>query len=217
MQFDIEALQATYDMKKLDYGYTVIKAPISGVVSSREIKIGRQVNVNDPTFRITDTSRLVAYLKIPQTELAKFSAGHSLSLRVDAMPEILFAATIDRISPTIDVANGTFRATAYIDNVDDNMAPGMFGRFSIAYEKHDDALVIPSAALIKEDGSAVVYVVVNGEATRREVKFGIESDGMVEILGGLEIDDSVVVQGQSGLRDGTRVLAMNSNADSLAG
>lgn len=210
MRYETDALKATYELKRLEYSYTKLRAPISGIVSSREIKIGRHINVNDPTFRITDTSKLVAYLKIPQTELAKFDVGQQASIVVDAMPETMFAATIARISPTIDSRNGTFRATAYIDNSRGDLAPGMFGRFSIAYEKHADALVIPAAALVQEDDEAVVYVVEDGAASRRAVKTGIESDGLVEVIAGLSEGEQIVVTGHVGLRDGSRVLASNA-------
>jgi membrane fusion protein (multidrug efflux system) len=217
LKYDMQALQASYKLKRLDYSYTRIRAPISGVISSREIKVGGQVSVNDPMFRITDASTLVAKLKIPQTELAKFSAGQAIRLSVDAMPEIMFAATIDRISPTIDTRNGTFRATAYVANDSSLLAPGMFARFSISYEKHADALVIPAAALIKEDNISVVYVISDGAVVRRVIQTGIESDGMVEVLDGLDIAESVVVTGQSGLRDGSRVLASNVATNQIIG
>jgi membrane fusion protein (multidrug efflux system) len=217
LKYDMDALEANYKLKRLNFSYTNIRAPIAGIVSSREIKVGRQVYVNDPTFRITDTSKLVAYLKIPQTELLKFSAGQSVKLSVDAMPEIMYAATIDRISPTINVRTGTFRATAYVENDRGELAPGMFARFSISYEKHEDALVIPATALLQEDNMAIVYVVSDGEVERRIIKIGIESDGMVEVLGGLGISEAVVITGQSGLRDGSRVLASNSTAELTSG
>lgn len=210
LKYDLAALEATYELKRLNYNYTTIRAPIAGIVSARDVKIGTHVNVDDATFKITDTAKLVAYLHIPQTELAKFSAGHKAELRVDAMPEIMFAATIERISPTIDPRNGTFRATAYIDNSDGELAPGMFGRFSIAYEKHVDALLIPTAALLQEDSENVVYVVEDGAAVRRAVEIGIEWNGMIEVLGGVRDGEQIVVTGQGGLRDGSRVLASNT-------
>jgi len=213
LKYDIDSLEASYKLKQLNFGYTNIRAPISGVVSSREIKVGRQVYVNDPTFRITDTSRLVARLNIPQTELQKFSTGQLVKLSVDAMPEIMYAATIDRISPTIDIRNGTFRATAYVENDNGELAPGMFARFSIAYEKHENVMVIPASALIKEDNVAIVYVVSDGAVERRIIETGIESADKVEVLRGLGADEAIVVTGQSGLRDGSRVLASNSQAD----
>jgi len=217
LKFDLDALNASYELKRLNYSYTKIRAPISGVVSSREIKLGQHLMAGAPAFKITDTTVLVAYLNIPQTELSKISAGDTAMVRVDAIPELAFHATIDRISPTIDPRNGTFRATASIDNENDDLAPGMFGRFKIAYEKHADALLIPAAALIEEDSETVVYVVHDGSASRRAVEIGIRSDGLVEVLDGLDLNDRIVVTGQSGLRDGARVLASNELQASFTG
>lgn len=207
MKYDLDALQAGYELQKLNYNYTSIRAPLSGVVSARDIKVGQHINEGDATFRVTNTSRLVAYLRIPQSELAKFSAGHTADVKVDAMPEQTFTATIARISPTIDTRNGTFRATAYLNNDGGLLVPGMFGRFKIAYEKHANALVIPTAAVLEEDNISVVYIVDNGAAVRRPIETGIEEDGIIEVLSGLEGHEQIIVTGQSGLRDGSKVLA----------
>lgn len=217
LKFDLDALTATYELKRLNYNYTRIRAPISGVVSSRDIKLGQHVMAGSPAFKITNTLKLVAYLHIPQTELSKISAGDTARVRVDAMPEVEFDATIARVSPTIDPRNGTFKATATIENKDGDLAPGMFGRFNIAYEKHADALVIPAEALIEEDNETVVWVVNNGSANRRAVETGIESDGLVEVIGGLAANEQVVVIGQGALRDGARVLASDALQDGFAG
>lgn len=217
LKYDLEALEASFDLKRLNYGYSNIRATIAGVVSSRDIKPGENLAVGQVAFRITDSSELVAYLQVPQAELPKFQAGHLASVSVASMPNESFVATITRISPTIDTRNGTFRATATIDNSDGNLAPGMFGRFEIAYEKHANALVIPAQALLDEDDVKTVYVVNDGEVVRRLVTTGIENNGRVEILDGLTGDDSIVIVGQSGLRDGSRVLASASDRDSYAG
>jgi len=207
LKFDMYALEAAYELQRLEYEYTNVRAPISGVVSARHIKVGMHVGVNDATFKITDTSSLVAYLRIPQSELVKFSTGHQAKIHVDAMPEISFAATIARISPTIDARNGTFRVTAYIDNEDGLLAPGMFGRFDIAYEQHVDALIIPAAALVKEDNETIVYVVEDGAAVRRAIRTGIQSGNNIEVLDGLDEYEQIIVTGQGSLRDGSRVFA----------
>ena len=207
LKFDMDALQAGYEIQRLDYAYTKIRAPISGVISARDVKIGQHVGVNDATFKITDTRSLVAYLRIPQTELEKFSPGQQANVQVDAMPELSFDATIARISPTIDVRNGTFRVTAYINNEDGLLAPGMFGRFDIAYEQHIDALIIPIAAIVEEDNQTAVYVVEDGAAIRRAIQTGIQSGDSIEVLSGLDEHEQIVVTGQGSLRDGSRVFA----------
>ena len=217
LKYDLAAIEATYELRKLEYGYSYIRAPISGVVATREIKPGQHLAINDVAFRITNTSELIAYLQIPQAELAKFEAGHTVSIEVAAMPGDAFDATIARISPTIDTRNGTFRATAIINNTEGNLAPGMFGRFTIAYEEHANALVVPTEALIDEDDESAVYIVNEGEVVRRVVETGVESDGKVEILGGLNENDVIVVVGHSSLRDGSKVLASNILAERFTG
>ncbi len=217
LKYGLDAAKANYDVKKLNYQYSSIRAPIAGVVSSRDIKLGENVAASNVAFRVTDTSELIAYLQIPQTELSKFAAGHTASLQVDSTPDAEFPATIVRISPTIDTRNGTFRATAIIDNKEGALVPGMFARFTIAYEKHEDALLIPETALVKEDDQVAVYVVSDGQVARRLIETGVVSGSQVEVVMGLDDSEEVVVLGHSGLRDGSKVLASNRTQDSFAG
>lgn len=210
LRYDVEALEAGYRLAKLEYGYSAIRAPIGGVVASREIKPGENVAAGDVTFRITDTSELIAHLMIPQTEISKFDAGHAATFSVDSMPESEFGATIVRISPTIDARNGTFRATALIDNRAGDLAPGMFARFTIAYEKHEDVVIIPADAVVVEDTETSVYVVANGEVDKRIIETGVRADGRIEVLSGLDGNEEVVVVGQSSLREGSKVLASSA-------
>ena len=217
LQYDLEALEATYKLSKLNYDYSAIRAPIAGIVSSRDVKLGENVAPGQVTFRITETSELVAYLSIPQTELAKFETGHLAILEVDSMPDVEFAATIARISPTIDTRNGTFRATAIIDNAAGDLAPGMFARFTIAYEKREDVVIIPADAVVVEDDEASVYVVADGQVDKRVIETGVRSNGSIEVLRGLDAGEDVVVVGQSSLREGSKVLASNKVLDSFTG
>ena len=207
LRYDLEALEASYKLKKLNYEYTNIRATIAGVVAERNVRLGENVGVGAPIFRITDTSQLIAHLQIPQTELSKFAAGHTATLAVDSAPKQEYAAEIVRISPTIDTRNGTFRATAFIDNEARALAPGMFAKFRIAYEKHVGVMTIPTMALIEEDDQTTVYVVENNAVSRRSIEIGIVASDKVEVLSGLSADDQVVVVGQAALRDGSKVLA----------
>ena len=217
LSFDLEELEASYELSRLNYEYSMLRAPIDGLVSSREIRLGQSIAVSDVAFRITDTRELIAYLQIPQSELPKFEAGHDASIKVASMPGKAYPARIVRVSPTIDTRNGTFRATAYVDNRSGELAPGMFARFTIAYAKHPDALVIPKRALVEEDDRTTVYVVVDGQVKRRQIETGIESEGLVEVLDGLDADEEIVVVGQTGLRDGSKVAASNKRLDSYTG
>lgn len=206
LKFEVEALDAAWRLERLNLSYAEIRAPITGVVASREIKVGEQLEARQLAFRIADTSRLLAEIRVPQTELYRFAAGQQVRLAVDALEDAEFTAVIDRISPTIDPDTGTFGLTSYIDNADGRLAPGMFARLSVAYEVYGDALVLPASAIIEEDGQAVVYLVNDGAAERRAVEPGIRQGGLVQILAGVSAGD-VVIRDSGGIRDGTRVIA----------
>ncbi|MEO1201259.1 MAG: efflux RND transporter periplasmic adaptor subunit [Pseudomonadota bacterium] len=217
LKYELDALKATYELSKLNFDYSSIRAPIAGVVSARNVKLGQSIGTQAAAFRITDTSELIAYLTIPQTELAKFAAGHAATLSVDSMPGERFEAEVIRVSPTIDARNGTFRATALIDNASGALAPGMFARFEIAYEMHEDAMTIPVMAVVTEDEVSSVYVVNDGLVTRRTIRTGIRAGDDVEVLDGLSDDDQIVFVGHSALREGSRVLASSDTAGRFTG
>ena len=217
MKFDLDALKASHELSQLNYEYTFIRATISGVVSAREVKTGQHVTEGETVFRITDGTELLADLQIPQSEIGRFAAGHPATVLVDSMPEQKFLAKVARISPTIDARNGSFRATIVLDNKDGQLVPGMFGRIEIAYEKHTDAIVVPVDAIVEEDNTSVVYVVEGNAAVRRLITTGIEENGRIEITNGLSGDEQVIVTGQNGLRDGSKVLASISLARHDAG
>ncbi len=217
LRFDLDALQATFERRQLEYGYAQIRAPIAGVVSARMIRPGQHLQAGTPAFRVTDTHELRADLQLPQTELSRIRAGQRAWLRVDSIPDTRFPAEIVRTSPTVDAETGTFRATAVVNNAAGRLAPGMFARFSIAYDTHENALVIPARALVDEDDGTAVYVVDGDAVKRRRIVTGIRSGDDVEVLDGLGAEDRIVVIGQDGLRDGSRVVARLADPARSAG
>ncbi len=77
--------------------------------------------------------------------------------------------------------------------------------------------MVPAGAIVEEDGETTVYVVADGEVSRRSVRAGIAADDRIEILSGLADDDEIVVLGHAGLRDGSKVLASNRVVESFTG
>lgn len=207
LKFRLEAQQAAYDLAELQYSYSKVRAPISGIVVDRKVKTGQSLNAGDPLMWITDPDSLLARIQVPQSELGKFAVGQPASLRFDALPGLAQDAVVTRISPTVDPETGTFRMQISIQGAQPGIAAGMFSRVQIAYDRHDNAKLLPNQAVIVEDTVSVVYVVTDGEARRRVVQTGITDGGMTEILAGLELGETVILSGNRGLREGTPVAA----------
>lgn len=208
--FEMEALKATFNLTKLELSYTEIKAPITGVVAERFIKVGNTLPVNAPTFQITSLEPLIAYLHVPEREYRNLEAGQSATLQVDALRGITFTGIVARISPVIDPATGTFKVTVEVDDATRRLRPGMFGRIDIVYDVHAQALQIPRSAIVRDAGESVVYVVEEDTAERRVVETGYTNGGQIEILAGLADTDRFVLVGQAGLKQGSKVSVINA-------
>ncbi len=210
LKFRMDALRATHELAELQYSYTRIVAPISGIVVERTVKVGQTVSEGSPVMSITDPASLLARIQVPQSELGKFDVGQKATLQFDALPGISQEAVVIRISPTVDPATGTFRIQLSMNAPQHGIAAGMFSRVQIAVERHDNVMLLPQSAIIREDTDTVVYVVMDGQAKRRVIQTGISDAGMTEILAGLEDHETVILSGSSNLREGTPVAAVDN-------
>ncbi|HLU05360.1 MAG TPA: efflux RND transporter periplasmic adaptor subunit [Woeseiaceae bacterium] len=211
IQYEMEALQATASLAKLELSYTEIRAPIAGIVSHRYVKVGNTIEVNAPTFQITSLEPLVSYLHVPEREYRRIERGQTATIAVDALQGIRFEGTIARVSPVVDPLTGTFKITIEVSDSSRSLKPGMFGRISIVYDKHENALQIPRNAILQEAGEPAVFVVNGDTAHRRPVSTGYVQGTRIEILDGLADGDRLVLVGQTGLKDGSKVSVINAD------
>ena len=205
LRFDLEALEASYNLASLELDYTQIRAPIDGVVSERYVKIGTTIRVGDRAFKVTSFEPLVAYMHVPEREYRQIRAGQPVAIDIDALAGERIFAEVTRISPVVDPQTGTFKITIEIRDEERRIKPGMFGRMSIVYDVHENVLQIPRSAVIEDRGDETIFIVENGEAVRRVVQTGYGSEGMVEITDGLGDEDEVVTVGHVGLKPGAKV------------
>jgi membrane fusion protein (multidrug efflux system) len=215
-KFDLDALRAAYDRARLELSYTEIRAPIAGVVSARNIKLGNTINANDPTFTVTDLDPLVAYVHVPEKEFRKLAPGQPAEVMVDALGGTRFTGTIAFISPTVDPQTGTFRAKLEVPDASRRLKPGMFARVNIVYERRENALQVPRNSILDSDGSQSVFVVSGNKAEQRRIKPGLVNGGWVEVTEGLKGDERIVVVGQGGLKSGTLVKVVDTEAGAPA-
>ena len=210
IKFELEALQASFNLAKLELDYTQIRAPIDGVVSERFVKLGRTISANDPVFQITSFDPLVAYLHIPEREYRNIEAGQAISIKIDALQGPPTTASVTRVSPIVDPVTGTFKITIELYDEQKRIKPGMFGRISVVYDQHLNVLQVPRSAIVEEVGQSNVFVVEDDVALRKPVETGYSDGGMIEIINGLTDDDDIVTVGQVGLKHEARVVIINA-------
>jgi len=210
IKYEMDALEATYNLAKLELSYTEIRAPIDGVIAERFVKVGNTLDVNAVTFQVTSLEPLIAYLHVPEREYRRIARDQTAVIEVDALQGSEFQATVARISPVVDPDTGTFKITVEVSDPTRRLKPGMFGRINIVYDMHPQALQVPRSAIIDEAGETSVFIVEDEKAVRRLIKTGYANNGHIEIVDGLTGSEKLVVVGQAGLREGSKVSIINA-------
>jgi membrane fusion protein, multidrug efflux system len=219
---EVERLQSEAQVSEADLGLArlrvrnaVIVAPISGVVTHREVERGQLVNSSTVVFRVADTSRLEAAVGVPEREASRVQAGQLARVRVEGQASA--QGRVARVRPVVDPTSGTVRVVVEIDpQQGGGLRPGQFVNVEIVTETLDERLTLPRTAVLVDGAAPRVYTVRGGRAHEQEVTLGVSQAERVEIRGGVTPGDTVVVVGQDNLRPGAAVNLMELDGRALA-
>ena len=192
-----------------------IAAPFDGTVGLRSINLGQYVQEGQDLVNLEDTSVLTVDFRLPERYQTRIAPGLPVQVQLDALPGRSWEAKVLAVDPLLD-ANGrsiAVRATMPSDPRKE-LRPGMFARVLTVFSVDDTALVVPEEALVPQAGKQYVFVLDEqgeGDARKRvsrrvEVQTGARRGAEVQIVQGLQGNETVVVAGQQRLqRDGTAV------------
>ncbi len=204
---DQELAEAEYRLSK-----TVIRAPISGVVSLRQVQLGQHLRPGDQIYTITDFDPLIADIFLPEKEAMLLTQGREVKLVPKADPSLSFPGRIRMVSPVVDRQTGTVKVTVETSGVPEAVRPGSFVQVNIVKQTRNGSVLVPRESVIRELSSAHLFIVRDGKALRREVKLGIEEGDLVEVLEGVKPGDQVIVAGQGGLKDDASIKVLSDAA-----
>jgi len=182
-----------------------VKSPISGTVVSIPVQIGSTVAPSLPIATVSRTEELQIQTEVAERFISKMRVGLRAIIRFEAYPEERFYARISEISPVVDPQSRTLGIKLALDRGDSRIKTGMFAKIKIITEKKNSIVKIPAQCLIKRYGVYYVFVVHDDQVEKREVNPGIEIDNKLEITGGLEPGEIVVIRGQTLLEDKAKV------------
>lgn len=184
-----------------------IKAPFAGIITDRRADPGAFAAAGgDTLLQITDSSTLRLQVPVIEIETSFLKNGLPVEARVDALNGSALQATLSRIAGTLDPATRTMLIEADFKNENGQLRPGMFATARIAVEQHDNATLIPAAALVKEKANSFVFKHVDGKAMKTAVKPGFNDGTNVEVPE-LKADDVLLVPGTTALTDKQAVTA----------
>jgi len=192
---------ARVDAAKARLEDTVIRAPFSGRVGLRRVSVGSLISPGTVITTLDDASVIKIDFAIPENNLTALRAGLPVTAGSTAYPSRVFKGRVTSLDSRIDATSRSVLVRAAIPNGDGALKPGMFLNVELLRDQRN-GIVIPEESLVPEQNRQFVYVVVNGNAQKREVRTGLRRPGSVEIIEGLAQGERIVVEGTVKLREG---------------
>jgi len=198
-QYSLDNSVITYEIADMAIKESTLVSPIAGVVTDIEQPLtGTNITPATATFTIVNPESVYFKSEIDQEEVTKIKVGQLATIKIDAFPETNFDSEITYIS-FIPVEGQT--STVYeirfklpVDNKNLNYRLGMDGDALITLASQDNALTIPLETLNDDNGKSFVWVKDNDKLVKKYVTTGIENDTDIQILEGLNSNDSVVIK-----------------------
>ena len=178
-------------------GGIVLRAPVSGVVSTLDVREGQRVAADSTLLRIDDLARLWLDAAIPQAEVAGIGPGTPVRIEVTAFPGRIFAGRVEALLPEVDPRTRTETARITLDNPDGTLAPGMYATVRLMIAGTTPHPLVPDEALISTGvQNRVILDLGDGRMAPRAVRIGRSAGGYTEVLAGLRGGERVVTSGQ---------------------
>jgi membrane fusion protein, multidrug efflux system len=212
-QFDIaranvESARGVLDVAQKALGDTVIRAPISGLVSSRTVQPGEKVSADNRLLDVVDLSQMELEAAVPASDILHVALGQEVQVKVEGMPNASTGKVI-RINPATQAGSRSIMVYIQIDNPQGALRVGMFGDAQLTVAKKSGVLSVPQSAIQTDAGNTFVYAIENSKLMQKPVVLGMRGDdgegGAVEILKGIDSGAQIVRTNLGNLRTGTTV------------
>jgi len=186
---------------------TVIRAPFSGFVSARPVAVGEYVSSATVVATILRTNPIKVQIQVAEADLPFVVLGRGVSVDIDAYRDRKFAGTVTSVNPAVDPVSRSAVVEASIDNGDNSLRPGMFATVRINKEGGGKGVFVPKTAVYNDQAtqSYRAFVVVEGLVKLRVLQLGPEEGDSVQILNGLNADETVATSNLDQLYEGAKV------------
>jgi multidrug efflux system membrane fusion protein len=213
----VRADEATVENAKLQLSYTQIRSPIDGVAGGVQLTVGNLVSPTGSTPLVTINQVHPVYVSftVPENQLAqvrKYRAEHPLTVQATpAGADKPATGTLAFQENQVDPQTGTMRLRATFPNQDGALVPGQFTDVTLQLDVQQDALTVPSAAVLQSQSGPNVFVLQPDNTVElRPVTLERQTDQWAVVSKGLQPGEQVVTDGQVSLAPGAKVVLKTS-------
>ncbi|NOZ55026.1 MAG: efflux RND transporter periplasmic adaptor subunit [Gammaproteobacteria bacterium] len=175
-------------------------SPIDGLVTGVDVESGQLLSAGQAAFQVDDLSSLWAMVKIPVASLSQVKTGVEAEIRVQASPGQLYRGELKSLGGEVDAQSQTLTGRIVLANPDGRLRPGMYAEVRLNGVA-SQGLMVPARAVFRVgDQNYVFKVLGEGRFETVAVKTGVETDGWVPILNGIEVNTTIVSSGVAELK-----------------
>jgi membrane fusion protein (multidrug efflux system) len=207
---DLAASKAEYDLIKAEIDKTEIKAPFSGYIGLREVSEGSFVTTTTVIARLQNLSNLKVDFAIPQKYASLVKIGDEVSFKLST-GDSKYKARVYAIEPKIDPSTRTLKLRAICQTNYKDLFPGAFVNVEVKLKENENAILIPTVAIVPELKGQSVYLYRGGTVMPQAVELGLREEKRVQIVSGLEQGDTVITSGILQIRPGAKVQVTEFN------
>ena len=211
---NLQAQKVALEKSQGDLANTVIKAPISGVISGKSMNVGQMASTGTALATVNDISSVYATIQVPQGKISNAKIGQAATVVVDGNDQT-YNGTIQYMDSVADSTSRVFNCKVKIDNNDKSLSPGTYGKVTLVSDQKNDVITVPVNALVGNEGDYSVFINDNGTAKKTKVIIGQTDENNVEITSGIKDGDQIICTNTSTLQDGDEVdaVAKDSGTD----
>ncbi|HET6654848.1 MAG TPA: efflux RND transporter periplasmic adaptor subunit [Gammaproteobacteria bacterium] len=222
-QAQVAVAQASLNSAQIQLGYTVIRAPFTGVVTEKYAHPGEMISpaavggfTKTGVCQLVDMNSLEIDVDVNEAYIQRVHEGMRVEAVLDAYPDWRIPAHVISVVPTANRQKATVKVRIAFNQLDPRIVPEMgvqvwFYEKAAPKAKHEPiALLVPAKAVHGGGTDRYVYLIADGRAERRAVTVGPEQNGKVTVLSGLSGGQRVIVSSPHPLHDGDKVEAKTS-------
>ena len=202
----LQSAQADRDNLKAMIAKTVIRAPFGGKIGLRQVSVGGYVSPNTLVADLQQVQPIKVDFTVPEQTGRDLAPGTKITFTLEG-DTTRHPGEVYAVDPGVDPVSRTIGVRALNPNANGHLRPGAFVRVNVALSHVNDALMIPTEALIPDIQGQKVLLIKGGKAVSRRVHTGIRTNTEVQLVQGVEAGDTVITTGLLQLRDGMPVKA----------
>ncbi len=201
---DVSTIQADMEVLQASINKTIIRAPFDGKIGFKNISIGAYVTPETVVTTIRQINKLKLEFSVPERYTPKIEKESIINFTTEASNK-KYSAKIVATESGITQENRSLKVHAIVENTDRNITAGSFAKVNFDMGNNNDAIMIPTQAIIPEARDKKVIISKNGIAQFNIVKTGERDSAKVEILSGLAIGDTVITTGLLTIQPGSKI------------